>query len=327
MRYVEYTKPGPPSAMLLAQTSQPVPKHNEVLIQVAYAGVNRPDCLQRSGLYPPPPSASPILGLEASGVVVACGESVRRWRVGDKVCALTNGGAYAEYVCAPEGQVLAIPSGMDFLSAAAIPENYFTVAYNMLMRGGLTASESVLIHGGTSGIGLTAIKLARLVGAKPITTVGSAQKAEAANQAGALLSINYRSEDFVARTLEWTQNQGVNMVLDIVGGEYTDRNLKCLAPMGRLVQIAFLQGSKVQLDLLPLMTKRLMMTGSTLRPRTDAEKASIAEYLREQILPHLARGQARPVIDSVFDLSEVVKAHERMESSAHIGKIMLKVAS
>jgi NADPH:quinone reductase len=336
MRVIEHGAGGPPICMKLGEASIPVPSADEVLIKVAYAGVNRPDCLQRSGNYPPPPGASPFMGLEAAGTVVGIGNAVTQWKLGDEVCALTNGGAYAEYVCAAEGQVLPIPKGLSLLQAAALPENYFTVYTNVMDRGRLQPGETILIHGGSSGIGLTAIQMAKVFGARVICTVGSPDKQAACVKAGADLAINYREQDFVAEVLAATQQRGVDVVLDMVGGDYTDRNLKALAPLGRLVQIAFLQGSKMQLDLMPVMLKRLTITGSTLRPRTVNEKAAIARSLQERIWPLIENAAAGlkgsrsttllPVIHNVFALNEVVRAHELMESSQHIGKIMLKVA-
>jgi NADPH:quinone reductase len=324
MRVVEHGQGGAPTCMRVVQTEKPVPKADEVLIKVAYSGINRPDCLQRSGLYPPPMGASPYMGLEASGTIEAIGSDVQSWKLGDRVCALTNGGSYADYVCAAKGQVLPVPKGMSLLEAAAIPENYFTVFVNVFTRGGLKAGESILIHGGSSGIGLTAIQLAKAFGAQVYCTVGSADKQAACLAAGADFAFNYKTEDFVSSTLGLRQ-QGVDMVLDMVGGEYTDRNLKCLAPLGRLVQIAFLQGPRATIDMSPIMLKRLTFTGSTLRPRTASEKAQIGADLLANVWPLLEQRRALPIIYKVFDLSAVVTAHELMESSAHIGKIMLSV--
>jgi NADPH:quinone reductase len=280
--------------------------------------------LQRSGLYPPPIGASPYMGLEASGTIEAIGSDVQSWKLGDRVCALTNGGSYADYVCAAKGQVMPVPKGMGLLEAAAIPENYFTVFVNVFTRGGLKAGETILIHGGSSGIGLTAIQLAKAFGAQVYCTVGSADKQAACLTAGADFAFNYKTEDFVSSTLKLRQ-QGVDMVLDMVGGEYTDRNLKCLAPLGRLVQIAFLQGPRATIDMSPIMLKRLTFTGSTLRPRTASEKAQIGADLLANVWPLLEQRRALPIIYKVFDLSSVVTAHELMESSAHIGKIMLSI--
>ncbi len=326
MNYVAHGAGGAPDILKLAQTSVPTPGPGEVLVKVAYAGVNRPDCLQRSGRYPPPPSASPILGLEASGHVVALGEGVTRWKMGDALCGLANGGAYAEYVCLPEGQCLPIPQGMSLLQAAALPENYFTVWTNVFQRGHLKAGESFLVHGGSSGIGLTAIQLAKAFGARVFCTVGNADKVQACVKAGANVAINYKTQDFVAEVMNASAQQGVNIILDMVGGDYMQRNLQALAVDGRLVQIAFLQPSKTEVDWIGLMVKRLTFTGSTLRPRTAADKAQMAKELHEQVWPLLEKGQCQPVIHQVFDLAEAAQAHALMESSTHIGKIMLKVA-
>ena len=326
MNHVAHGEGGPPNILSLAQTEVPQPAKGEVLIKVAYAGVNRPDCLQRSGRYPPPPGASPILGLEASGEVVGLGEGVSRWTRGDLVCGLANGGAYAEYVCIPEGQALPIPQGFSLLQAAALPENYFTVWTNVFQRGRLKAGERFLVHGGSSGIGLTAIQLAKAFGARVLCTVGNAEKAQACLKAGADVAINYNTQDFVEQVLADTQQQGVDMILDMVGGDYMQRNLKALALEGRLVQIAFLQPSKTEVDWISLMVKRLTFTGSTLRPRSAADKAQMAQELHQQVWPLLEKGQCQPVIHQVFDLADAAQAHALMESSTHIGKIMLKVA-
>lgn len=326
MNHVAHGEGGPPNILSLAQTEVPQPAKGEVLIKVAYAGVNRPDCLQRSGRYPPPPGASPILGLEASGEVVGLGEGVSRWKLGDLVCGLANGGAYAEYVCIPEGQALPIPQGFSLLQAAALPENYFTVWTNVFQRGRLKAGERFLVHGGSSGIGLTAIQLAKAFGARVLCTVGNTEKAQACLKAGADVAINYNTQDFVEQVLADTQQQGVDMILDMVGGDYMQRNLKALALEGRLVQIAFLQPSKTEVDWISLMVKRLTFTGSTLRPRSAADKAQMAQELHQQVWPLLEKGQCQPVIHQVFDLADAAQAHALMESSTHIGKIMLKVA-
>jgi len=326
MNHVAHGAGGPPDVLSLAQTAVPTPGPGEVLVKVAYAGVNRPDCLQRSGRYPPPPSASPILGLEAAGHVVALGEGVTRWKLGDALCGLANGGAYAEYVSLPEGQCLPIPQSISLLQAAALPENYFTVWTNVFQRGHLKAGESFLVHGGSSGIGLTAIQLAKAFGARVLCTVGNADKVQACLNAGADVAINYKTQDFVAEALNASGQQGVNIILDMVGGDYMQRNLQALAVDGRLVQIAFLQPSKTEVDWIGLMVKRLTFTGSTLRPRTAADKAQMAKELHEQVWPLLEKGQCQPVIHQVFDLADAAQAHTLMESSTHIGKIMLKVA-
>ncbi len=326
MRYIDHGEGGPPAVMHMAETAVPVPAAHEVLIRVAYAGVNRPEVAQRQGLYPPPPGASPILGLEVSGHIAAIGQDVRGWRVGEAVCALTNGGGYAEFVVAAEGQVLPLPDGLSLMQAAVLPENHFTVWSNVFERGRLQAGESLLVHGGSSGIGLTAIQLAHARGATVYTTVGNADKAAACLTAGADATIDHRQEDFGLRIKELTQGRGVDVILDMVGGDYVGRNLRALAMDGRLVQIAFMKGSKVEVDLMPVMTRRLTVTGSTLRPRTAQEKAAIATSLREQVWPLIASGQVLPVIHAVHDLADVARAHEEMEASRHIGKLVLKVA-
>lgn len=326
MRYIEHGTGGAPEVMHLGQTAAPQAGPGDVLIKVAYAGVNRPDCLQRSGRYPPPPGASPILGLEASGHVVAVGEGVTRWHIGDAVCGLANGGAYAEYVAIPQGQVLPVPKGLSLLQAAALPENYFTVWTNVFQRGRLQSGETFLVHGGSSGIGLTAIQLAKAFGARVLCTVGNADKVEACLKAGADVAINYRAQDFVDEALAATAQQGVNIILDMVGGDYMQRNLKALSVDGRLVQIAFLQPSKTEVDWIGLMVKRLTFTGSTLRPRSVADKAQMAAELKQNVWPMMEQGKCLPVIHQVFDLDQAAQAHALMESSTHIGKIMLKVA-
>ena len=326
MNFVAHGAGGAPQVMHLSQMPVPKPAATELLIKVAYAGVNRPDCLQRSGRYPPPPGASPILGLEASGQVVALGEGVTRWKQGDWVCGLANGGAYAEYVCIPQGQVLPLPPGLSLLQAAALPENYFTVWTNVFQRGKLQAGETFLVHGGSSGIGLTAIQLAKAFGARVICTVGNEEKIRACLAAGADLAINYRTQDFAKEVMDATDQKGVNIILDMVGGDYMQRNINCLSVDGRLVQIAFLQPSKTEVDWIGLMVKRLTFTGSTLRPRTAADKAQMANELHEKVWPLLQQGKCLPVVHQVFDLREATQAHELMESSTHIGKIMLKVA-
>lgn len=325
MNFIDYGAGGGPEVLKAMTCPVPVPAPGEVLIRVAYAGVNRPEALQRSGRYAPPPGASPILGLEVSGEVVALGMGTTHWAVGDSVCALTNGGAYAEYVVAPEGQVLPVPAGLSMLQAAALPENYFTVWANVFQRAGLRARETLLVHGGSSGIGLTAIQLAKAFGARVLCTVGNAAKAAACRGAGADIAINYRDEDFVGVALQETGGLGVNVVLDMVGGGYIERNLKVLAIEGRLVQISFLESSKVEVDWTPLMAKRLTFTGSTLRPRSLADKAGIAQELRDKVWPLLAQGRISPVIHQVYPLQQASHAHALMESSEHIGKIMLEV--
>ena len=327
MKYIEHGVGGLPEVMHPSETTVPQPAAGEVLIKVAYAGVNRPDCLQRSGRYPPPVGASPILGLEASGHVVALGQGVTQWQIGDAVCGLANGGAYAEFVSIPQGQVLPVPKGVSLLQAAALPENYFTVWTNVFQRGRLQSGENFLVHGGSSGIGLTAIQLAKAFGAHVLCTVGNDEKVKACISAGADLAINYRTQDFVKEALNATDQKGVNIILDMVGGDYMQRNLSSLALDGRLIQIAFLQPSKTEVDWIGLMVKRLTFTGSTLRPRSAADKAQMALELKTKVWPLLEQGKCLPVIHQVFDMSDVVKAHELMESSVHIGKIMLKIAA
>lgn len=326
MKFIDHGTGGGPEVLSPSTCPIPTPQKGEVLVKVAFAGVNRPDCLQRSGKYPPPPGASTIVGLEASGEVVALGEGATHWKLGDKVCALTNGGAYAEYVTVPEGQALPIPKGYSMLQAAALPENYFTVWTNVFQRGKLKAGESILIHGGSSGIGLTAIQLAHAFGAKVFCTVGNADKVAACKKVGADVAIDYKTQDYVEEVLKLTDQKGVNAILDMVGGSYMQRNLKALAIEGRLLQIAFLQPSKVEVDWVSLMAKRLTFTGSTLRPRSAADKAQIANELKQQVWPLLAAGTVAPVIYKVFDLNDASQAHALMESSQHIGKIMLTVA-
>ncbi|MGO4395840.1 NAD(P)H-quinone oxidoreductase [Variovorax sp. M-6] len=325
MRRICHADGGLPTVMQLRNGPTPTIKADEVLIRVQYAGVNRPDVLQRSGSYPPPPGAAPGLGLEVSGVIAAVGSEVSQWSVGDAVCALTNGGGYAQYVAAPAGQVLPVPEGMSMLEAAALPENYITVWSNVVERGQLAQGETVLVHGGSSGIGLTAIQLAKARGATVYTTVGNAEKARACELVGADMAINYREQDFAKAVAELTDGRGVNLILDMVGGDYIARNIATLALDGRLVQIAFLQGSKVDVDWLSLMTRRLTYTGSTLRPRSPQDKARTVQALQHKVWPLLARGQARPVIHKVFALADASAAHVLMESSTHIGKIMLEV--
>jgi NADPH2:quinone reductase len=326
MRYVAMNGVGAPTVMSLQTTQLPVPKDDEVLIRVMAAGVNRPDVAQRQGLYPPPPDASSILGLEVAGEVVLCGASVSDWQVGDRVTALTNGGGYAEYCVAPQTQCLAWPTGYSAIEAAALPETYFTVWANLFQRGLLKAGERALIHGGSSGIGVTALQLGAEFGASLYATAGSDEKCAACVRFGAVAAINYRTHDFAEEITRLTQSEGLDVILDMVGGSYFNRNLRCLARDGRLVQIAFLQGSKVEaVDLSPIMVKRLTVTGSTMRPRTTAQKGVIAAELREQVWPILNQGRCAPVIFKTFELTDVVAAHQLMESSAHIGKIMLEV--
>lgn len=325
MKYIDHGNGGAPEVLVLEDGPAPEVGAGEVLIKVAYAGVNRPDVLQRSGRYPPPADASPHIGLEVAGEIAAIGQGVDEWKAGERVCALTNGGGYAQFATAPAGQVLPVPDGLTMLQAAALPETYFTVWANLIERGRLVKGETVLIHGGTSGIGITAIQMAKAWGARVFCTVGSADKAKAARDAGADAAINYRTQDFVVEVSKLTEGRGANVILDMVGGSYVERNLKCMALEGRLVQIAFLQPSRVEVDWMPLMLKRLTFTGSTLRARPAAEKARLAAELRTHIWPLLAKGQLLPVIHREFALGDAAAAHRLMESSEHIGKIMLKV--
>jgi len=325
MLFVDVPEPGAPEAMRL--TTGPLPKlrPGEVLVHVLAAGVNRPDIMQRKGLYPPPPGASPVLGLEIAGEVAAVGEGADL-SVGDRVCALANGGGYAEYCAVPATQCLPWPEGYDAVRAAAVPETFFTVWANLFEIGGLEAGQSTLIHGGSGGIGTTAIQLARAFGARVYATAGSQAKCDACVQFGATAAINYKQEDFVERIKTLTGGAGVNVVLDMVGGPYAQKNLRCLGQGGKLVLIAMSGGSKAEsLDLVTIMTRRLTITGSTMRPRSAAQKHEIAQALQARVWPLLANGQCAPVIHGVFPLSDVASAHRLMESSEHIGKIMLTV--
>ena len=326
MHHIAMEAPGGPEVLVLATGPVPRPATGEVLIRVAAAGINRPDILQRTGNYPPPPGASPILGLEVSGTVVALGAEVTGWHEGDAVCALVAGGGYAEYCVAPAPQCLPVPKGVALVDAAGLPETFFTVWTNVFDRGRLAAGESFLVHGGSSGIGTTAIQLARAFGARVFATAGSPEKCAVCRDLGAERAIDYRQEDFVAILKEATQGRGVDVILDMVGGPYVEKNLRSLALEGRLVQIAFLQGSKVTLDLAHLMMRRQTITGSTLRPRPVAEKAAIARNLRDKVWPLIEAGKVRPVIDRTFPLAEAAAAHRLMESSAHIGKILLRTS-
>ena len=323
MTAIEIREPGGPDVLVPARRPLPAPGVGEVLIRAQAAGVNRPDVLQRKGGYAPPSGASDIPGLELAGEVVALGEGTERWKIGDQVTALVAGGGYAEYATAPGQQCLPIPPGLSVDMAAGLPETYFTVWSNVFDRGGLVAGESILIHGGSSGIGTTAIQLAKAFGARVFTTAGSGEKCRACEELGADRAINYREEDFVSVIREITEG-GVDLVLDMVGGDYIARNIKILSPDGRLVFIAFLGGSKVEIDFMPAMLKRLTITGSTLRPRPIAFKAAIAGNLEEKVWPLLASGQVKPILFKTFPLEEACEAHRLMESSTHIGKIVLK---
>ncbi|TAK98117.1 MAG: NAD(P)H-quinone oxidoreductase [Rhodospirillaceae bacterium] len=325
MRCIEIKAPGGPEMLVAAKRSVPVPQAGEVLIAVRAAGVNRPDVVQRMGQYAPPPGASDLPGLEVAGIVVAHGEGVTGPAIGSGVCALLPGGGYAEYAVAAAVTCLPIPEGIDFVGAAGLPETFFTVWHNVFERGALKAGESFLVHGGTSGIGTVAIQLARAFGATVITTAGSEEKCDACRKLGANVAINYRTTDFAAEIRNTLPGKGVDVILDMVGGDYIARNIACLKPDGRLVSIAFLQGSKVTVDLMPVMLKRLHLTGSTLRPRDVAFKGALAEALRSKVWPMLAKGVVAPILDRTFPLAEAAAAHQRMEASLHIGKIILTI--
>lgn len=322
MRAVTIARPGGPEVLVPCELPVPAPGPGQILIRVAWAGVNRPDALQRAGAYAPPPGASPLPGLEAAGTVAAVGPGVARWRIGDEVCALLPGGGYAEFAVTPADHALPVPAGLSLREAACLPETLFTVWTNVFERGRLAPGERFLVHGGSSGIGTTAIQLAAAFGARVFATAGSAEKCAACLGLGAHRAIDYRAEDFV-EVLK--AEGGANLILDMVGGSYLPRNVKALADDGRLVQIAFLQGPKVELNFAEVMMRRLTITGSTLRPQSDLAKARIAAALEEKVWPLLAAGRVAPVIDSEFPLDAAAAAHARMESSAHIGKIVLKV--
>jgi NADPH:quinone reductase len=326
MTAIAITRPGGPEVLEPVTLPVPQPGDGEILVAVAAAGVNRPDVLQRQGGYAPPPGASETPGLEIAGEIVAVGPGVRRYREGDKICALVAGGGYAEYCNVAEANALPIPGGLSLVEAAGLPETFFTVWTNVFVRGRLQPGETLLVHGGSSGIGTTAIMMAKQWGARVLATAGSADKCKACETLGAERAINYREEDFVEAVLAATDKRGADVILDMVGGEYVGRNIKAAARDGRIVQIAFLQGSKVEVNLMPLMLKRLTLTGSTLRPRSVAEKAEIAGALEEHVWPHIAAGRIRPVIHQTFPLREAAAAHALMDSSAHIGKIILDVA-
>ncbi|MEK0082747.1 NAD(P)H-quinone oxidoreductase [Benzoatithermus flavus] len=323
MTYIRIDRFGPPEALVPDRMPVPRPGHGEVLIKVAAAGVNRPDVLQRQGGYPPPPGASEVPGLEVAGEIAAVGEGVERWRTGDRVMALVTGGGYAEYCLAPAPQVLPVPHGISLIEAGGIPETFFTVWTNVFDRGRLQPGESFLVHGGSSGIGTTAIQLARELGAIVYATVGSVDKQRACEALGARRAINHREEDFVEVVKAETGGKGVDVILDMVGGPYVERNLQALAVEGRLVQIAWLQGAKVQANFAPLMLKRLTWTGSTLRARSVEQKGAIARVLEEKVWPLLAAGKVKPLVHATFPLEAAAAAHALMESSSHIGKIVL----
>jgi len=326
MTAIGIKSPGGPEALAPEGRPVPVPGPSEVLVRVRAAGVNRPDVMQRKGQYPPPPGAPDIPGLEIAGEVVAIGSKATRWKLGDKICALVSGGGYAEYCVTDEATALPVPKGFSFVEAAALPETFMTVWHNVFERGALKPGETLLVHGGSSGIGTTAIMLAKTFGARVIATAGSPEKCEACRKLGADVAIDYNKEDFVAMTKEATGNKGVELILDMIGGDYVDRNFEAAAVEGRIVQIATQKGAKVTADLRRLMLKRLTHTGSTLRARPVADKAAIARALEAKVWPLLEAGKVRPVIDSTFPLAKASDAHARMETSLHIGKIMLEVA-
>ncbi len=324
MRAIEIKAPGGPEQLVLTQCPVPAPRANEVLIRVQAAGVNRPDVVQRLGLYPAPPGASDLPGLEVAGTIAALGADVGNFKTGDSVCALLPGGGYAEFATADAGSCLPIPSGYSFVEAAALPETFFTVWHNVFERGALKAGETLLVHGGTSGIGTAAIQIAKLKGASVVATAGSDEKCTACIKLGATVAINYRTQDFV-EVVRNLPSKGVDVVLDMVGGDYLARNLRCLKTDGRLVVIAFLKGAKTEIDLSAIMMKRLVVTGSTLRARDLAFKAKLAKAVHQELWPALGQRLITPQIHSVLPLAEAAAAHRLMESSAHIGKIVLKV--
>jgi NADPH2:quinone reductase len=326
MRVVEITRFGPPDVLQIGERPDPVAAAGEILIDVAAAGVNRPDLIQRLGKYPPPPGASDIPGLEVAGVVAALGNGVTGWSIGDPICALVAGGGYASRAAVPHEQCLPIPKGLTAIQAAGLPETFFTVWTNVFQRGKLKSGETILIHGGTSGIGTTAIQLARAFGARVLTTAGSDAKCEAARNLGAVAAFNYRTEDWVAAARHATGGRGVEMVLDMVGGDYIARNLDLLVTDGRLVQIAFLKSPKAELDFSVMMRKRAWITGSTLRPRTPEEKGVIARDLLLHVWPLLEQGTVAPVIHQVFPLADAAAAHRLMEAGTHVGKLILRVS-
>lgn len=323
MNYIDIKNYGAADVLQLQQMPVPKPKADEIVIKVYAAGVNRPDIIQRQGLYPPPRDASSILGLEVAGEVVACGEAVEHWSVGNKVCALVNGGGYAEYAVAPEAQCLAIPSGLSFIEAAALPETFFTVWHNLWQRAKLKPGETLLVHGGSSGIGTSAIQMAAARGITVYVTAGSDEKCAACETLGATRAVNYRQQDFVAAIKFLTDGRGVDVILDMVGGDYIQKNISAAAPEGRIVNIAYLNGSQALIDFMPLMLKRLTLTGSTLRSQSPGVKKIIAQELRTEIWPLIEAGKIKPLIAATYPLKEVSAAHQLMESNAHIGKIVL----
>ncbi len=325
MRCIEITSPGGPEVLRERRSPVPVPTAGEVLIRVVCAGINRPDVLQRLGLYPPPPGASTIPGLEVAGEIVAIGNGCDRWRVGERVCALLNGGGYAEYAVAPQGQCLPLPRGTSFAEAAALPETTLTVWHNVFERAGLRRGELFLVHGGTSGIGSIAIQIASAYGAQVVATAGSSEKCRACLELGAGLSVNHREEDFVEQTLHHNNGRGADVILDMVGGDYVQRNIRAAAEEGRIVQIAFLRGAKTPLDLMPLMLKRLTLTGSTLRSRSPEFKTALSRSVEQHVWPLVESRRVRPRIDTVYALADAALAHRHMESGTHIGKLVLRI--
>ena len=325
MTAIAISEHGGPEVLKPEERPVPKPGPGQILIEVEAAGVNRPDVAQRLGRYPPPPGASDLPGLEVAGTVAAAGEGVTRWKQGDKVCALCHGGGYAAYVVVNAGHALPVPQGFSMVEAAGIPETFFTVWVNGFMTAGLKKDEWLLVHGGSSGIGTTAIMLAKAIGAKVITTAGSDEKCDFCRELGADVAVNYRAQDFVEEVKKATDGKGVNVIMDMVAGPYVQKNFECCARDARIVQIAVMQGSKMELDIRPISFKRIVWTGSALRPRTDAEKTAIAESLEKTVAPFWSAGKCKPVIDSTFPLREANKAHARMETSQHIGKIILTV--
>ena len=325
MRAVEIAKPGGPEVLTPAERALPQPKPHEILVKVAAAGVNRPDILQRMGLYAVPPDASDLPGLEIAGTVAAIGADVKMWKVGDAVCALTHGGGYAEYCVTPEVQALPVPKGLSMTKAASLPETFFTVYSNVFDRGALKAGEVFLVQGGSSGIGVTAIQVAAAMGHRVFATAGSDEKCAACVKLGAEKAFNYKTQDWAEELKKATGGNGVNVILDMVGGDYVPKELKSLAVDGRLVMIAFLGGMKAEIDLSVVMSKRLQITGSTLRPRTIEFKGEVAKSLRERVWPLIDAGKIKPVIYKTFPLAEAAEAHKLMETSQHIGKIVLTV--
>jgi len=323
MTVIEAKAAGGPEVLIPAKRPVPAPGPGEVLIEVAAAGINRPDVFQRQGLYPPPKGASDVLGMEVAGKIVAVGPGTLRFKAGDLVCALVGGGGYAEFAVAPEATTLPVPQGLTLVEAAALPEAVFTVWHNLFERAGLQPGEWLLVHGGTSGIGTTAIQIGHALGAKVMVTVGSEEKARAAEALGAVRAVNYREQDFVEAVREETGGHGADVILDMVGGDYIERDLKAAALEGRIVQIAFLKGSKVEIDLMRLMLRRLTLTGSTLRIQRTEAKARMARSIEERIWPLIAEGKLKPVIDSTFKLEEAADAHRRIDDPDHIGKIVL----